>query len=298
MRRGRQARERHPVPSRAMADEHSSVAEPVMDPKTDGDAASPFLGPNAWLVEEMYEQFRERSRLGQRHWQEFFADYRPRVPASTARRAARGRGRRRGRPPPRPRRRARPGRAAPAAAPPRAATAPPSRWASRSAAPAPHRRQHGAQPRRSHGHQLPQRPGQAARGQPQGHQRLPQPHRAGQGQLHPPHRLRHRPGDRRRRARHEQRRSSRAPTASPASSHHEHVNIGLAVDVDKSDGSRTLVVPVIRDADTLDFAGFLAAYEDLIRKVRTTSSPSTTSRAPPSRSPTPARSAPSSACPG
>ncbi len=48
----------------------------------------------------------------------------------------------------------------------------------------------------------------------------------------------------------------------------EHVNMGLAVDVDKADGSRTLVVPVVRDADTLDFAGFLAAYEDIIRKVK------------------------------
>jgi 2-oxoglutarate dehydrogenase E1 component len=49
----------------------------------------------------------------------------------------------------------------------------------------------------------------------------------------------------------------------------EHVNMGLAVDVDKGDGVRTLVVPVLREADTLDFAGFLAAYEDLIRKVKT-----------------------------
>ena len=47
-----------------------------------------------------------------------------------------------------------------------------------------------------------------------------------------------------------------------------HVNMGLAVDVDKGDGTRTLVVPVLRNADTLDFAGFLAAYEDLIRKVK------------------------------
>ena len=47
-----------------------------------------------------------------------------------------------------------------------------------------------------------------------------------------------------------------------------HVNMGLAVDVSKADGSRTLVVPVLRDADTLDFAGFLAAYDDLIRKVK------------------------------
>ena len=48
----------------------------------------------------------------------------------------------------------------------------------------------------------------------------------------------------------------------------DSVNLGLAVDVEKSDGSRTLVVPVIRDADKLDFAGFLAAYEELIRKVK------------------------------
>jgi 2-oxoglutarate dehydrogenase E1 component len=49
----------------------------------------------------------------------------------------------------------------------------------------------------------------------------------------------------------------------------EHINMGLAVDVAKADGSRTLVVPVLRDADTLDFAGFLAAYDDLVRKVKT-----------------------------
>jgi multifunctional 2-oxoglutarate metabolism enzyme len=48
----------------------------------------------------------------------------------------------------------------------------------------------------------------------------------------------------------------------------ESVNLGLAVDVEKSDGSRTLVVPVIRDADHLDFGGFLGAYEELIRKVK------------------------------
>ncbi len=46
------------------------------------------------------------------------------------------------------------------------------------------------------------------------------------------------------------------------------VNIGLAVDVAKSDGSRTLVVPVLRDANTLNFDEFLAAYEDIIRKVK------------------------------
>jgi 2-oxoglutarate dehydrogenase E1 component len=47
------------------------------------------------------------------------------------------------------------------------------------------------------------------------------------------------------------------------------VNVGLAVDVDKGNGQRTLVVPVLKGADTLDFMGFVRAYEELIRKVRT-----------------------------
>src|SRR5205085_4291903 len=41
-----------------------------------------------------------------------------------------------------------------------------------------------------------------------------------------------------------------------------------AVDVEKSDGSRTLLVPVIKNANTMDFREFWLAYEDLIRKVR------------------------------
>ncbi|MEX2659012.1 MAG: multifunctional oxoglutarate decarboxylase/oxoglutarate dehydrogenase thiamine pyrophosphate-binding subunit/dihydrolipoyllysine-residue succinyltransferase subunit, partial [Acidimicrobiales bacterium] len=49
---------------------------------------------------------------------------------------------------------------------------------------------------------------------------------------------------------------------------HAHVGLGLAVDVEKSDGSRTLLVPCIKEVDTLDFAQFLSAYEDLIRKVK------------------------------
>src|SRR5262245_28372139 len=49
---------------------------------------------------------------------------------------------------------------------------------------------------------------------------------------------------------------------------HEHVNLGLAVDVEKSDGSRTLLVPNVKRADTLDFKAFHDAYEDAIGKVR------------------------------
>ncbi len=48
----------------------------------------------------------------------------------------------------------------------------------------------------------------------------------------------------------------------------EHVNLGIAVDQQKSDGSRSLIVPVIKGADQMDFAEFVDAYEALIKKVR------------------------------
>jgi 2-oxoglutarate dehydrogenase E1 component len=47
------------------------------------------------------------------------------------------------------------------------------------------------------------------------------------------------------------------------------VNLGLAVDVEKKDGSRTLMVPVIRDAGELAFDEFLAAYDALVERART-----------------------------
>ncbi|HEX4836975.1 MAG TPA: multifunctional oxoglutarate decarboxylase/oxoglutarate dehydrogenase thiamine pyrophosphate-binding subunit/dihydrolipoyllysine-residue succinyltransferase subunit [Solirubrobacteraceae bacterium] len=47
------------------------------------------------------------------------------------------------------------------------------------------------------------------------------------------------------------------------------VNLGLAVDVEKRDGSRTLMVPVIRAAGELPFDGFVAAYDALVEKART-----------------------------
>jgi 2-oxoglutarate dehydrogenase E1 component len=48
-----------------------------------------------------------------------------------------------------------------------------------------------------------------------------------------------------------------------------HVNLGLAVDVEKRDGSRTLMVPVIADAGQLEFAAFVDAYDALVEKART-----------------------------
>ena len=46
-------------------------------------------------------------------------------------------------------------------------------------------------------------------------------------------------------------------------------NLGLAVDVEKKDGTRTLMVPVILDAGRKNFAEFLDAYNALVEKART-----------------------------
>ena len=49
----------------------------------------------------------------------------------------------------------------------------------------------------------------------------------------------------------------------------EHANLGLAVDVERKDGSRGLMVPVLKQADTMTFGEFLATYEGLVEKART-----------------------------
>src|SRR5256712_4264499 len=46
------------------------------------------------------------------------------------------------------------------------------------------------------------------------------------------------------------------------------VHLGLAVDVEKKDGSRALVVPVIKHAEGMDFARFRATYETLVETAR------------------------------
>ncbi len=54
----------------------------------------------------------------------------------------------------------------------------------------------------------------------------------------------------------------------PAVNQPAHVNFGLAIDLAKPDGSRQLLVPSIKKAETMDFAQFWAAYEDLVRRAR------------------------------
>jgi 2-oxoglutarate decarboxylase len=48
----------------------------------------------------------------------------------------------------------------------------------------------------------------------------------------------------------------------------EHINLGIAIDLVKKDGSRTLVVPSVKNCETLDFRGFWQAYEDIVRRAR------------------------------
>ena len=48
-----------------------------------------------------------------------------------------------------------------------------------------------------------------------------------------------------------------------------HVNFGLAIDLAKDDGSRTLVVPNVKNAEAMDFVQFWSAYEEMVRKART-----------------------------
>jgi multifunctional 2-oxoglutarate metabolism enzyme len=48
----------------------------------------------------------------------------------------------------------------------------------------------------------------------------------------------------------------------------EHVNLGIAIDLAGKDNTRSLVVAGVKSAETMDFASFWNAYEDIIRRAR------------------------------
>src|SRR5438876_3632676 len=54
----------------------------------------------------------------------------------------------------------------------------------------------------------------------------------------------------------------------PARVKRESVNLGLAIDLEKKDGTRTLLVPNIKNANQLSFSDFLAAYDDAVTRAR------------------------------
>ena len=54
----------------------------------------------------------------------------------------------------------------------------------------------------------------------------------------------------------------------PAIGHPQHINLGIAIDLAKADGSRQLLVPSIKGCEDLDFAQFWNAYEAIVGKAR------------------------------
>ncbi|WP_082514905.1 multifunctional oxoglutarate decarboxylase/oxoglutarate dehydrogenase thiamine pyrophosphate-binding subunit/dihydrolipoyllysine-residue succinyltransferase subunit [Yonghaparkia sp. Root332] len=47
-----------------------------------------------------------------------------------------------------------------------------------------------------------------------------------------------------------------------------HINLGIAIDLPKPDGSRALLVPGIKKCETMGFGDFLTAYEDVVKRAR------------------------------
>lgn len=54
----------------------------------------------------------------------------------------------------------------------------------------------------------------------------------------------------------------------PVAVHPAHINLGIAIDMPKPDGTRGLVVPGIKRAQHMGFADFLVAYEDVVKRAR------------------------------
>ena len=231
-------------------------------PEEPGNSAE-HLGPNAWLVDEIYEAYRNDPNSLSPTWQEFFTDYRPTTVPS--------------------RRNATPDVAAPAtppaatpAATPAAATRPPAATSAPGAAvepPGTQIRGVGARivenmerslavPTATSFREVPAKLLEVNRSVINGYLgrtrggKVSFTHLIGYAIVraivdHVP-----------------QMNASFAegPNGEPRLVRPEHVNLGLAVDLTKKDGTRTLLVPCIREADAMDFAEFVATYDDLIRK--------------------------------
>jgi 2-oxoglutarate dehydrogenase E1 component len=54
----------------------------------------------------------------------------------------------------------------------------------------------------------------------------------------------------------------------PSRLEHENVNLGIAIDIEKKDGSRNLLVPNIKAANLMNFAQFFSGYNEQVKKAR------------------------------
>lgn len=234
-----------------------------MDKESDQEA----FGPNTWLVDDMYQQYLENPQSVGERWQEFFKDYQPATPAPRPRTAVEAGSRREvsKRPPP-------PGDGRAAAEP---AGAEPVRKAEPAQAP------EDSVPLRGVAARIAENM-EASLGVPTATSVRTMPAKL----LEENRRIINRYLSQRRggkvsfthiigfallralEARPAMKASYAEADGKPYMVQPKHVNFGLAVDVPKDDGSRVLLVPNIKEADQLDFSGFWAAYEELIRKVR------------------------------
>ena len=219
------------------------------------DAGNSF-GANEWLVDELYEQYLEDRHSVDPAWWDFFADYVPSDPARAAAlktkidqaKAARA-----------------PAKAAPE---PRPVGTPgrPAEEATVLRGPGrPGGHEHGGQPRRSDRDQCARGAGETAHRQPDRDQQPPRPQAA--GKISFTHLIGY--------AMVQALKAIPSMNASyaeidgkPAVVHHESVDLGIAIDLSKPDGTRQLLVPNIKNAQDMDFAAFRSAYEDLVRRAR------------------------------
>ena len=237
----------------------------------DNETQQELFGPNIWLVDEMYRRYQENPGAVSESWQEFFEDYSPALPGASVRPAPV-----QGEPgsgsPPRP----------PAESPVSVAAPAPVAAPQAVAAPAP--------PEGSDAESSPLR-GVAARiaenmeaslGIPtatsvrtvpakllEENRRIINRYLAGKrgGKVSFTHLIGY-AIVRGLEARPAMKVSYAEVDGQPHVVSNKHVNFGLAVDVERKDGSRVLYVPNIKKADELDFAGFFGSYEETIRKVR------------------------------
>lgn len=54
----------------------------------------------------------------------------------------------------------------------------------------------------------------------------------------------------------------------PSRVNNSGINLGIAIDIEKKDGSRNLLVPNIRGSETMSFGQFFAAYNETVRRAR------------------------------
>ncbi len=239
-------------------DRCSPAQRPVRLAHHNGAVSDPTAGPNDWLVDDMYRQFQQDPSSVSESWREFFEDYKPRAGAS-------GNGRR-----------------ATAPAPAELEPAPSSPVQKTEPKPAPsHERSDEAQPLKGAAAAIVKNM-QASLHVPTATSVRTMPAklleenrkvvndylaRGRGGKVSFTHiigwaivrALQQVPA---------LNASYEEVDSTPHLVRHKAVNLGLAVDMQRKDGSRTLLVPNIKDAGSLDFAGFHAAYEEVIRKVR------------------------------